>query len=273
MTTATSKFIPGEQRSCVQCCAVFIAKSARHSFCCEKCKNDYNNAHRKVFTKICEHCGESYETTQRRQRFCSLSCSISGVEVIRTVTCRDCGVTFERKGRGHQWYCTPCRNKRNVMYTNASSLKRDPTKKVGVGSGNAQWREANHAWNPDGRYHDYVRSQGYESGFTRVCYDNWKKACAVDNTHVGVIDVHHINGVRNDNRPGNLVPLCRKCHGKLHHTFKPKTEQEYIAATLEILNTECRNKIAELNGKAEKPIRTEEYAKHTQGQSIAGEKI
>jgi len=30
------------------------------------------------------------------------------------------------------------------------------------------------------------------------------------------IEVHHKNGDRNDNRLRNLIPLCKKCHRKLH---------------------------------------------------------
>ena len=44
----------------------------------------------------------------------------------------------------------------------------------------------------------------------------------------------------------------------MHTKRKYKTEFEYVTATLAILPVESRNKIAELSGKAEKPIRTED---------------
>jgi len=30
------------------------------------------------------------------------------------------------------------------------------------------------------------------------------------------LQVHHINGERCDNRPGNLVTLCQRCHSLAH---------------------------------------------------------
>lgn len=149
--------------------------------------------------------------------------------------------------------------------------KRDATIKIGVGSGGAQFRESNHQWNPAGAYHDVLRLQGYKSGYTRVCFLNWDKQCAVDVTHVGVVDVHHINGVRGDNSIPNLIPLCRACHSQIHHKRKYRTEEEYVEATMALLPEKCRNKIAELSGKAERLIRTEGCLQGSQGQSIVGE--
>lgn len=70
----------------------------------------------------------------------------------------------------------------------------------------------------------------------------------------------------------NLIPLCVCCHLHKVHIRKWTHEEEYIQATMEILPEECRNKIAELNGKAETPIRSE-GCEDSQGQSIEGEII
>ena len=37
----------------------------------------------------------------------------------------------------------------------------------------------------------------------------------------GIVEVHHINGDHNDNRPENMEPLCPNCHAEAH--FKAKT--------------------------------------------------
>jgi hypothetical protein len=50
------------------------------------------------------------------------------------------------------------------------------------------------------------------------------------------IEVHHVDGDRNNNDPDNLVPLCRDCHTKLHAEglnglekhLKPVSERSHI---------------------------------------------
>jgi hypothetical protein len=42
--------------------------------------------------------------------------------------------------------------------------------------------------------------------------------CGVEKQH-GHFDVHHINGDHNDNRPENLIALCRFCHINVTHGY------------------------------------------------------
>jgi hypothetical protein len=50
------------------------------------------------------------------------------------------------------------------------------------------------------------------------------------------IEVHHVDGDRNNNEPDNLIPLCRDCHMQLHTEglnglekhLKPVSERSHI---------------------------------------------
>jgi len=49
---------------------------------------------------------------------------------------------------------------------------------------------------------------------------NLKKCslCGVERSY-GHFDIHHINGDRNDNRPENLLVLCRDCHINIENGY------------------------------------------------------
>lgn len=58
-------------------------------------------------------------------------------------------------------------------------------------------------------------------------YINYRVACFVEVGKVCYlcdseedIEVHHINGRRQDNKPENLIPLCESCHFDLHQTSR-----------------------------------------------------
>lgn len=48
------------------------------------------------------------------------------------------------------------------------------------------------------------------------------------------LDVHHINYDKQDNRPGNLVALCRWCHGKMHGS--PEQRHQWKEFWLDVLS-------------------------------------
>lgn len=259
-------------RNCDQCGQPFAPYTKRTRFCCSKCKDAWNNAHKQQHTLTCQGCGAVFTSPQRRAKYCSVSCGLKHGVPVKQCICVDCGLVFTFKGRTRRQHCDACtpawESRRQMAWRSA----KDPGIKLGVGSGGAQMRESNHRWNPDGAYHDRLRGQGYEAGYTRVCFEHWDKACAVNAAHTGIIDVHHINGVRNDNHPDNLVPLCRVCHARVHRG-KYATAAEYVQATMAILPEECRIKIAELSGKPVASGQSEPKAAHecSQGQSIGDE--
>ncbi len=61
------------------------------------------------------------------------------------------------------------------------------------------------------------------------------QGCHIDlNSHRHILHVHHINGVKGDNTPSNLKPLCADCHRKepLHEHIHVKREEMAIITKL-----------------------------------------
>jgi 5-methylcytosine-specific restriction endonuclease McrA len=47
------------------------------------------------------------------------------------------------------------------------------------------------------------------------CFETHDRVC-MECASKQNIEVHHVDGDRNNNDPDNLVPLCRDCHTKLN---------------------------------------------------------
>jgi hypothetical protein len=54
--------------------------------------------------------------------------------------------------------------------------------------------------------------------------DNWKcQLCGVSELET-TLQVHHIDGNKNNNGPGNLTPLCPACHGRTQRSRKRRMQ-------------------------------------------------
>lgn len=72
------------------------------------------------------------------------------------------------------------------------------------------------------------------------------KQCLIDSKHNGVIDIHHRDGNRKNNKSSNLLYLCHTCHSKIHNFFEHNL-REFI------------NKNSEKNSERISVIFTEEF--------------
>ena len=254
---------------CKQCGVPFTPKVTRAKFCCDHCRHTWMNHHRQLYSGTCDGCGAAFVGVKRR-RYCTAACSVRHNVPQKVLVCEDCHRPFTFTGRTRAHRCVVCRKKYGSIRQMQWRVSRDPTIKIGAGSGGAQWGKDNHEWKPEEDH----KSTKYHGSYRIRCAKNWDIPVCAACGATGLIHVHHIDGNPDNVKPGNLIPLCVPCHlGKIHRK-KWKTELEFIRETMAILPEECRSKIAELSGEAETPIRTEEYAKaHTQGQSIEGQII
>lgn len=82
---------------------------------------------------------------------------------------------------------------------------------------------------------DYPKNwKDISSAFREKC--KYKCAdCGVDcSAHSRLLDVHHLNGVKNNCRPENLRCLCKDCHAKqdFHSHYKVKLDDKRLLSEL-----------------------------------------
>lgn len=229
---------------CRECGRRFKAKTKRAAYCCVRCKTKYRTKHMPVFERTCAGCGVLFSTTHAPARFCSYKCSTPLTVPTRELVCEVCGATFMFKGRTRKKRCAPCTREFNVKKQMRWKAKHNPTMKLGVGSGGAQWGKDNHMWKPE---QERVSTR-YTACYRQRCFKVWPRVCAACGA-TGKLEVHHINGDPANYAENNLIPLCFNCHIGRIHNRRYKEPQDYIDATYSILSTECRSKIAELSGK------------------------
>lgn len=169
---------------------------------------------------VCLKCGGQYELEfgmGRTRKFC-YDCSLK-----REIVCSCCGCLFIHYGRGKRYRCVNCIRKERTL---RSQLKKaTPATRIGVGSGNNQRGSANHAWNPHSFYRGAGRVDNFEA--RSICFMVWPKACVVCGGR-RLVQAHHVDGNWKHNVIGNVVPLCKSCHIKLHHKSGDRTPQTLI---------------------------------------------
>jgi len=198
--------------TCLGCKEKLYAKTRKRLYCSCSCKA----FKRKVYSYKCSECKTSFSSTKHTALFCSTACSSKAMHRKKkssTIICKRCGCSVLSKGA--LVYCGACSKERKKERDLAAHYKNNPN--AGKGTGGVQWGKDNNQWNPYSKYHF---KEGYTVGYKPRCYVYWEKSCVCcgktpkDKT---IIDVHHIDGDRENRDKYNLIPLCRQCHSKVHH--------------------------------------------------------
>lgn len=118
--------------------------------------------------------------------------------------CRICGCRYRMKAR-KSFYCNECGRKKRSMDVMLRRKREHPETVIGCGSGGNQQGEKNH---------------NYKNGLSHY-RDNFLKwnpdicQCEICGS-VDYLVVHHVDQNRKNNKPENLMMLCRSCHAQVH---------------------------------------------------------
>ena len=122
--------------------------------------------------------------------------------------CRECGAAFTKKAR-KAFYCETCGKKVRSRREMEKRAAADPHVALGVGSGGNQYGENNHQFK-DGL-------SNYRGNFLR---DNPQQRCCEICGDDRNIVIHHLDQNRRNNKPENLIMLCKSCHAKVHRNVR-----------------------------------------------------
>jgi len=153
-----------------------------------------------VTPKQCEQCGATFKAkdNQRRRRFCSKVCAAQAMRVTHPPkTCRECDQTFipDRTGRKAPNFCSKaCANRRTAR-------NRSTTKGYVVSA-----KGYRHLYRPG---HPMAMKSGYVAEHRLVVAEALGRMLTSDEV------VHHINGVKDDNRLENLEVLQKREHDRI----------------------------------------------------------
>lgn len=140
--------------------------------------------------------------------------------MLRTFTCKKCGVEFQKEMKSsYVWYCEDCRKKRNVEINMAVKKRKIPTTEIGVGSGNST-RNKSHYNHPSFKTGIQAYRNIYKDAYIIPRKDGKKMVCELCGSDRHMC-IHHKDGNRENNSLENLQCLCKKCHQK-HHVKRDK---------------------------------------------------
>ncbi len=236
-----------------------------------------------ALSKPCKHCGEPIKgmpSQLAKRKFCSRKCAgAAGAAAARgqrktewvKITCKECDKEFEvtpawaRNGR--RKFCSKeCHTKGNYRPDRTGKRHKDNSRKKMADAATGKFLRENSSQWKGGRYYsatgyvyvmvdilDPVRqalAQTMLAGKKNQTYVLEHRVEAAAKLGRAILDsevVHHLNGVKDDNRQENLVVQGRKGHTQKHR----ETERELrrlrkLVKELEAENSSLRSKLAAL---------------------------
>lgn len=230
--------------------------AAGKKFCTTKCYQDHRQ---KVVleqnTKPCLKCGTPiYRTPAHWKRmpsggYCSHQCASSGDTNAMwtggpvTLTCPRCQTQFTRQkaeAKRAKW-CSPTCASLSIWDQSGRRLQEIPCAECGkvfkpVSRKSTMCSQACAAkrqskflrGEANGRYVHGDHQRPYPAGWTRNFKASIRErdgnSCQVCMVSVPSLHVHHINYIKEDLEPLNLITVCKHCHGSMHGSLQSRQE-------------------------------------------------
>ena len=195
------------------CAHVYKLKTGDACLCSRACAGKKQTSNGKVIPK-CKICGKDCKSIQNK--FCSSACMgvANRKHFGKLEACAFCGETF-RQGK---WRVRCCGDRCADLLKKSASLISDVR------------------YAPRERIFSY---SGSAKAMMILVRKRDKRACAICSSSgkTKYVQVHHIDTVKENNSPGNLINLCKVCHTNAHH--RPDMEQYHPGPLrkIAILNT------------------------------------
>lgn len=216
-------------KNCKNCDTQFTTTLSHQVYCCRKCHREFNRiltnqnyhknkvAKKKNYTKYCKYCLEEFETFNKKNIFCKKICM----------------------GRWHQ----KIRTKLDPEYAKKRQEQYRKSYRKRHGIPDIEGKYINHP-GPRGKLIGYINPQGYRM-FCIPTHPNASK-CGKINEHTIIMseylgrpllkgeNVHHKNGIRDDNRIENLElwnktqPSGQRVEDKINWCKEFLTQYGYI---------------------------------------------
>lgn len=74
---------------------------------------------------------------------------------------------------------------------------------------------------------DDVRSAQYSKKYRQICFKHHQHVCCVCGEYK-LLDVHHFDGNKRNNKPENLIPICATHHNYVHSEYKHEVIDKII---------------------------------------------
>lgn len=75
---------------------------------------------------------------------------------------------------------------------------------------------------------DYdINGRGFSKKYRKICFDHHEHKCIICNEKL-LLDVHHFDGDKMNNKPENLIPMCATHHNYRHSRYRYLVEKKIV---------------------------------------------
>ena len=80
-----------------------------------------------------------------------------------------------------------------------------------------------------------VKDRNFSRKYRQICFANHQHKCVVCEENL-MLDVHHLDGNKKNNKPENLIPLCATHHNYWHSNYKNLIEEKVLQYVKQYIN-------------------------------------